>query len=206
MKYITLLMVLSLLVACTAPVVDEKNVEPADIVEVDEPQPEIEPEPVAVTEPLLESEPVEEEPEEVPEATVDLYSDLGCENLFSVEEFADICGLDPVFASKTFRSGTKNCYIAVRHITDRTSTANVEAYEFESPEEATKEFDRRLKVRLVGASPKTIAGARTYEFDQLGRHNIEFVKGNNIVSVHSSTALCPEDKLVKLARLVGKRV
>ena len=137
---------------------------------------------------------------------VDAYSEVGCEYLFSVEEFANTCGVDPAFVSKTFRTGTKNCYVSGRHIEDRTSTAGIEATRYDSAEKATEEFDRRLKVRMVGASDKTIPGARTYEFDQVGSHNIEFVKDDSIVSVHSSIALCPEDKIVELAKIIGKRV
>lgn len=140
-----------------------------------------------------------------PDATLaDPYTDMGCDAVLSVEEFASICGIDPNYLSKTYRSGSKNCIVNIRHTIDRTSTAAITSYLQTSENAASSELDRRLRVRMAGASNSTIKGARTYMFDEIGRHNIEFSKGANLVTVSSSTDLCPEDKLMEIAKIAAK--
>jgi len=131
------------------------------------------------------------------------YTDIGCESLVVLSEFAAVCGVDLMDLSKTYRAGSKNCYVSVRHQQDRLSHASVHSVELDSADKAAGELERRLKVRMAGASDKTIDGARTYEYEEIGRHNIEFAKGPHIVTVSASTSLCPEDKLIEVARSIA---
>lgn len=156
-------------------------------------------------------EPERVEPEQQPEEAemaepADIYSDLGCDALFTLEEFASACGVELSMIEKTYKFGTKNCYVSINHKKDRALTAGLEAFAYPSAEDATEELNRRLKVRMAGASDSTIPGARTYEYSQVGRNNIEFAKGANIVRLHANEELCPEDKLVGLAKKVAGRV
>lgn len=194
---LVLVVVLALLVAC-APV-DEVTVEPVEPA----PQPAPEPEPRDEAPPVADVADVAEPEVEEEVKPYGPYSDIGCESLFELADFARVCGVDGPSLSKTYRAGTKNCYVSVRHKQDRLSHAAINSVKFDSAEEAREEFERRLQVRLAGASDKTIEGARTYEFAEINRHNIEFVKGQHIVTVGSSVSLCPEDRLMEIANLVA---
>jgi hypothetical protein len=132
--------------------------------------------------------------------------EIVCEDLVTADEFANICGLDASVVSVTFRGGTKNCLISLRHQTERTSNAGIELTRYNSPEKAKSEFDRRLIVRMVGASDSDIPGARTYEFRMVDLLNIEFLKNSDIVNVKSTSAFCPEDKLMEFAGLVAGKI
>lgn len=132
--------------------------------------------------------------------------EIVCEELVTAEEFANICGLDSSDVSVTYRGGTKNCLVSLRHQIERNANAGIELTRYNSAEKAASEFDRRLKVRMVGASDSDISGARTYEFAMIDLNNIEFLKNADIVNVKSTTQFCPEDKLMEFARLVAGRI
>lgn len=132
--------------------------------------------------------------------------EIVCEELVTAAEFANICGLDESVVKVTFRGGTKNCLVALRHQTERTATAGIELTRYNSPGKAESEFNRRLKVRMVGASASDISGARTYEFAMIDLLNIEFLKNADIVNVKSTSSFCPEDKLMEFARLVAGKI
>ncbi|MBW3018673.1 hypothetical protein KY329_00615 [Candidatus Woesearchaeota archaeon] len=190
-----LFLVLLVLVAC-APVEKMEPQEAGDAPAVEEqsvPQPEV----------TLEKE--ESQPTDSSFAVVET-PEIVCEGMVTADEFANICGLGSSEVSVTFRSGTKNCLVSLRHQTERTSYGGIELTRYNSAEKASSEFDRRLKVRMVGASNTDISDARTYEFAMIDLNNIEFLKNADIVNVKATESFCPKDKLMEFARLVAGKI
>jgi len=199
MKWLILVM---LVLAACAPQIDQLDVDketPVDKAEKE--STELEP-------PKAEIKLEKEESKTVPDNSFAVVEtkEIVCEELITPNEFANICGLDASDVSVTFRGGTKNCLVSIRHQTERTANAGVELTRYNSPDKAESEFDRRLQVRMVGASDSDISGARTYEFKMVDLLNIEFLKNSDIVNVKSTSSFCPEDKLMEFARLVAGKI
>ncbi|MEM3154185.1 MAG: hypothetical protein QW165_01285 [Candidatus Woesearchaeota archaeon] len=135
---------------------------------------------------------------------IDPYSELGCGQLLTAQEFADACGKDPASFLVTHKTGTRNCYVNAKDYQDNRLTAGVSLTGFKDAFEAREEFDRRLVVLKVGADKSV--GERAYTFPKADRHIIYFVRNHFIVEVGADTRLCSKDDLLNVARIVDSHL
>src|SRR3989344_4526210 len=106
-------------------------------------------------------------PVENTEHVIDPYSELGCEQLLSAEQFAASCGKDASDFVITYKIGTQNCFINIRDRQNERRTAGITLSGFEDTEHAAREFERRAKV--LGRNITTTVGEQSYRFSQLDR-------------------------------------
>lgn len=207
MRYIALFAVL-LLAACTpaAPTLQDSNmpvVEPTvqtseEVISPPQDLPEQEEEVMMEDVPPAPLENVESVPEP--------YSQLGCEQLITKEEFASSCGLDPELVSVTYKIGTKNCFINMKDLQNERLTAGISLTGYDSGVKAAEEFDRRLDVLKVGADKKV--GERVYEMPNppVDSSEVYFLRDEFIVKVNADVRLCEKDKLYEASKVVDGRL
>ncbi len=206
MKWWAILLIF--MVACASQVVDEP-VEPVSKPVVSEVSSET-PEPAPVKLPpapvplVAESEDVSPAPLENVEYEIDPYTELGCENLLSEEGFAQECGKSASDLVVTYKVGTKNCFVNVRDRANDRLTAGVTLNGYDSAETALGEFERRLKVYVVGADDSV--GVRAYTLAKADRETVNFVRGKFIVEVGSDTRLCSKEGIMKVAQVVDSNL
>ena len=199
-----LVLLLLILVAC-APVEPETPVEPVS-------KPISQPD-VTTTESVVSAPkkapvaPVEDKDDEVPlspveniDYDIDPYSQLGCEQLLTAEQFAESCGKDAGTLVVTYRIGTRNCIVNIKDYSNERLTAGITLTGFSDAETAEEEYDRRLRVLKVGADKSV--GERAYEFPKLDRQTINFLRDEFIVEVGADSKLCEEEGLYGVAKVV----
>lgn len=131
---------------------------------------------------------------------IDPYSELGCSELLTSDEFAKACSKDPASFQMTHKIGTRNCYVNVKDYQDNRLTAGASLTGFEDATTAMKEFERRLVVLKVGADKSV--GEKAYTFPKVDRQIIYFVRGKFIVEVGADNRLCDKESLLNVARIV----
>lgn len=163
-----------------------------------------------VTQPAQEKPPEAkaEEPkeQEIPEPLVDFepYTELGCEMLLDAETFAETCNQTAENLVVTYKVGTRNCFVNIKHREEERLTAGITLTKHESEEKAMSEFERRAEVFNVGMD--SAVGQRTYMFPKMDRETVNFVEGASIVEVGADTRLCSKHDLVVLSRLVDGKL
>ncbi len=143
-------------------------------------------------------------PEEPSGYEVDPYTQLGCEQLLTSEDFAKSCGKTAGDFVVTYRVGTRNCFVNIKDRANERLTAGITLTGYADAETAEKEFDRRLVVLKVGADKSV--GERAFEFPKLERESINFLRDEFILEVGSDTHLCEEEGLYGVARIVDGRL
>lgn len=135
---------------------------------------------------------------------IDPYSELGCSELLTADEFANACGKDPASFVVTHKIGTKNCYVNSKDRQDNRLTAGVSLSGFASSADAMEEFERRLVVMKVGADKSV--GEKAYTFPKVDRQIIYFVRNQFIVEVGADNRLCSKEDLLNVARIVDNNL
>jgi len=198
------LVLLALLVACAPSVVDKDTTVPAmePTVETSEEvtSPAETSAPVESTEEVMEKAPLA--PLENTEYQINPYTQLGCEQLLTAEQFASACQSNMSDLEMTYKVGTNNCFVNIKSSGKLGYTAGISLTGFASDEAAAKEFDRRLQVLKAGAFD-TIA-ERYYNFPNptINSRELYFLRDQFIVKVNSDERLCPSDNVEELARVV----
>ncbi|MBW2969703.1 hypothetical protein KY309_01555 [Candidatus Woesearchaeota archaeon] len=196
----TILLLLLLMVACapTQPTVQDKGME-----KITEPQITTKEE-VITTPPTP---PVQAQAEEAePQKIIDLYSQIGCGQLLTAEEFAKECGKTADDIIVTYRTGTRNCMVNVKDRQNERLTSGISLTGYTDKEAATKEFDRRLVVLKVGADKSVGERAYTPPIKMVDREALEFIRDNYIVEAGTDTRLCPKAGLQAISRIVDSRL
>jgi len=199
-----LFFVLLLLVAC-APAAQKPQAQPAPAGEptvisreevVSPPQPS--PPKTTMTEEVTGT------PVEPTGSVIDPYSELGCGQLLSAEEFATACGKDPSTFLVTHKIGTRNCYVNAKDYKDNRLTAGVSLTGFADSATAMEEFERRLVVMKVGADKSV--GEKAYTFPKVDRQIINFVRDKFILEVGADHRLCSKENLLNVAKIVDSHL
>ena len=187
-----LFVLLAVLIACSppqpvttpAPEQHEAVVETQEVVtQPPQPAPEIAPTPSQET-----------------ELEINPYTELGCEQLLTSEQFAAECGKTADDYIVTYKVGTRNCFVNIKDKQNDRLTAGVTLTGFANEEVATKEFDRRLVVLKVGADKSV--GERAYTMTKVDRETVNFLREEFLVEVGADTRLCDKESITTLARAV----
>lgn len=199
------LVLLALLVACAPSVVDKDTTVPAMEPTVETSEEVTSPAETSVpsvesTEEVMEKAPLA--PLENTEYQINPYTQLGCEQLLTAEQFASACQTNMSDLEVTYKVGTNNCFVNIKSAGKLGYTAGVSLTGFASDEAAAKEFDRRLQVLKAGAYD-TIA-ERYYNFPNptINSRELYFLRDQFIVKVNSDERLCPSENVEELARVV----
>jgi len=135
---------------------------------------------------------------------IEPYSQLGCEQMLTEEDFAQVCEQDANNLVVTYKIGTNNCFVNVKDRLNERLTAGITLTAFDSAADAMKEFERRLKVLMVGADRSI--GERAYTFPKVDRETVNFVRNEFIVEVGSDTRLCSKEGLEAVARIIDGHI
>lgn len=132
------------------------------------------------------------------------YTQLGCESLLTVEQFASSCNNVSDEFTVTYKVGTRNCFVNIKAKKNERLTAGITLTALKDGTTAMTEFERRLKVFNVGADKSV--GERAYEFPKQDRATINFVRDEFIVEVGSDTRLCSKEGLLAVAKTVDRHI
>jgi len=123
-----------------------------------------------------------------------------CFELLSAEEFKSICGNDgQIIVTPKITKG--DCWVPVVDQSNTKLTGGFEVVNMHNVKDANREFDRGVTMRRTqGAVEGKEVGERSYQYAELGRHNIAWTKGEFLAHIGTMDALCPPDKLVALAQ------
>ncbi len=125
-----------------------------------------------------------------------------CTGLLSAEDFVSICsyGKNVVLTPKISDGG---CWMNIADQANNKLTAGFVVVDWKKAKEANEEFDRGLRARVrQGAVEGKAVGERSYEYDEIARHNVVWVRGAYLTRLGAMNALCPADKLVLLAQKI----
>ncbi|RMD57447.1 hypothetical protein D6825_03985 [Candidatus Woesearchaeota archaeon] len=140
----------------------------------------------------------EEQQAQTAEPAYEPYTELGCENLLTKEQAAQACNKPPQELVITYKVGTRNCFVNIKHKENSRLTAGITLTAYEDGTTAAKEFQRRLEVLKLGADKSV--GERAYEFPKKDRQEISFLRDEYIVEVGADTRLCTEEQVLELAK------
>lgn len=125
-----------------------------------------------------------------------------CYGLMSPEEFATICGHESKVVL-TPKISESSCWVNIADHQNNKLTGGFTVVDWKKAEKAGSEFTRGVKARIKQGSVEGRAvGDRSYEYDELARHNIVWQSGNFLTQLGVMTALCPADKLPALAKSI----
>lgn len=161
------------------------------------------PEPVAepTPEPAVTPAPVDNIPTP---AKTGINIEKSCYDLVTEQEFASICGTTPKLSH---RISEGSCWVNIADKSQPKLTGGLTAVDWRKATEANREFDRGVTMRRTqGAVEGTAVGERSYEYEELDRHNVVWVKGSILTRLGAMTDLCPADKLLELAQSVSGRL
>lgn len=129
-----------------------------------------------------------------------------CFGLISGDEFNSICGrADPVVLTPKISDG--NCWVNIADHRDNKLTAGFTVVDWKSAEESNKEFDRGVKARIKqGAVEGKDVGERSYQYAEIGRHNVVWARGDYLTRLAAMTDLCPADKLIAVGQKIDSRL
>ena len=132
--------------------------------------------------------------------------DQVCYGLLSPEEFSQVCGREGkvVFTPKISEG---SCWMNIADHQNNKLTAGFTVVDWKKASQANSEFDRGVKMRRTqGAVEGKEAGERSYQYKELGRQNIVFVRGTFLTMLAAMNDLCPPEKIVGLAQKIGDRL
>ncbi len=161
-------------------------------------------EPVAPSEQAADVEQAPAEAEAVPEGP---YREIGlegaCAGLLTAEDFESVCGYEGnVVLTPKISAGS--CWVNIADQMNNRLTAGFTVVDWSKVEKANSEFDRGVKARRLtqGATESKVVGERSYEYDEISRHNVVWVRGTFLTRLGAMNELCPADKLVALAQKI----
>ncbi|MEM2916535.1 MAG: hypothetical protein QXT19_04220 [Candidatus Woesearchaeota archaeon] len=142
-------------------------------------------------------------PEETPaEEYREIDIEKACYELLSAADFVSICGYGGNIVL-TPKVSASSCWINIADQRNNKLTAGFTVVDWKKAKEANKEFDRGVKARVKqGAVEGDAVGERSYEYDEIARHNVVWVRGKYLTRLGAMNALCPADKLVEVARKI----
>ncbi|MEM4240200.1 MAG: hypothetical protein QXM31_01625 [Candidatus Woesearchaeota archaeon] len=128
--------------------------------------------------------------------------DKRCFDLLTAEDFKALCGYEgKVVLTPKITQG--DCWVNIADPMNNKLTAGFTVVEWDKAEEANSEFDRGVKARVrQGAVEGKLVGERSYEYDEIARHNVVWVRGSWLTRLGSMTGLCPAEKLVAVAQQI----
>ncbi len=135
-----------------------------------------------------------------PETGVDI--EKVCYGLLASEDFTSLCGHagKVVLTPKISEGG---CWVNIADHQNNKLTAGFTTVDWKKPVEANEEFDRGVRMRRTqGASESKTVGERSYEYKELERHNVVWIRGAFLTRIGAMTALCPASKLVDVAKKI----
>lgn len=129
-----------------------------------------------------------------------------CFGLITGEEFNSICGRsDPVVLTPKISDG--NCWVNIADHRDNKLTAGFTVVDWKSAEESNKEFDRGVKARIKqGSVEGKDVGERSYQYAEIGRHNVVWARGDYLTRLAAMTDLCAADKIIAVGQKIDSRL
>jgi hypothetical protein len=132
----------------------------------------------------------------------DLDIEQACYDLLSAEDFVSLCGYSGqvVLTPKISEGG---CWVNIADHRNNRLTAGFTTVDWKKAVEANDEFDRGVRARVrQGAVEEKKVGERSYEYDEIGRHNVVWVAGKFLTRLGAMTDLCPADKLIAVGQKI----
>ena len=203
-----LLLLLSILVACSPAMPPAEPVEPVTVPEAKIVAEEEVTTPAEAPEeqPVVEEEVVPGTPLEPKGYDIEPYTQLGCEQLLTEGEFASNCEKESDILVVTYKIGTNNCFVSIKDRLNERLTAGITLTGYKDAESAEEEFDRRLKVLKVGADDSVGERAYTPPIAMVDREEMEFLRDKFIVEGGSDTRLCSKEGVLAIMRIVDSRI
>jgi hypothetical protein len=129
-----------------------------------------------------------------------------CFELLSAEEFKEICGNSGnIIVTPKITKG--NCWVPIVDQLNTKLTGGFDILNMKTVEDANREFDRGVTMRRTqGAVEGKEVGQRSYQYAEIGRHNVAWTQNEFLAHVGTMDALCPPDKIVALAAKVNSRL
>ncbi len=151
-----------------------------------------------------ETAPVEREAAPMVESGIDISK--RCYALVSAEDVKEICGAEgKIVLSPKITSG--DCWVNIADQLNNKLTGGFTIVNWDKAVEANREFDRGVKARIKqGAVEGQEVGERSYEYDEIGRHNVVWVRNEFLTRLGMTNDLCPEDKVLDLARKIDSGI
>lgn len=125
-----------------------------------------------------------------------------CYGLLSAEDFVSICGYggQVVLTPKISEGG---CWLNIADHQNNKLTAGFTTVDWDTTAKSNSEFDRGVKARVrQGAVEGTAVGERSYEYDEIGRHNIVWVTDRFLTRLGAMSQLCSAEKLAEVGRKI----
>ncbi len=151
-----------------------------------------------------ETAPVESAPAAVVPAMVESGIDLSkrCYDLLSADDVKTICGAEGKIVL-TPKVSKGDCWVNIADQLNSKLTGGFTIVNWEKAAEANSEFDRGVKARIKqGAVEGKTVGERSYEYDEIARHNIVWVRNEFLTRLGIMNELCPPDKVVEIAKKI----
>lgn len=132
--------------------------------------------------------------------------DKVCYGLLTAEEFSSICGHEgKVVLTPKISEGS--CWVNIADHQNNKRTAGFTTVDWKKAEDANEEFGRGVSMRRTqGAVEGKVVGDRSYEYEELNRHNVVWLRGTFLTRLAAMTDLCPADKLMDLAKKIDERM
>lgn len=129
-----------------------------------------------------------------------------CFELLSAEEFKEICANDGrIVVTPKITKG--DCWVPIVDQANTKLTGGFEIVNMHTVKDSNREFDRGVTMRRTqGAVEGREVGDRSYQYAELGRHNVAWVQNEFLGHVGTMDALCPPDKIVALAQKLNSRL
>jgi len=132
----------------------------------------------------------------------ELNIEQACYGLLSAEEFETICGYTGK-VQLTPKISEGGCWMNIADQKNNKLTAGFTTVDWDKEVEAGEEFDRGVRARVKqGAVEGKAVGDKSYEYDEIGRHNIVWATGQYLTRLGAMTALCPADKLIAVGQKI----
>ncbi len=143
--------------------------------------------------------------ENIPAAPEGRDLEQRCYGLLSEEDFTSTCGGGKVVL--TPKISEKSCWVNIADHLNNKLTGGFTVVDWKKAEEANREFDRGVKMRKTqGAGESQTVGERSYEYQEIARHNVVWVQGTYLTKLGAMTDLCPSAKLIILAQKIDLRL
>jgi len=128
--------------------------------------------------------------------------DKVCYGLLTAEDFSSICGNEgKVVLTPKISEGS--CWVNIADHLNPKLTAGFTTVDWKKAEDANEEFGRGVSMRRTqGAVESKMVGERSYEYEELNRHNVVWLRGTFLTRLAAMTDLCPADKLLDLAKKI----
>lgn len=125
-----------------------------------------------------------------------------CYGLLTAEDFSSICDHEgKVVLTPKISEGS--CWVNIADHLNPKLTAGFTTVDWKKAEDANEEFGRGVSMRRTqGAVEGKLVGERSYEYKELNRHNVVWLRGTFLTRLAAMTDLCPADKLVDLAKKI----